>query len=674
MNSKLTTHKEVGKVHDIQLTSQGSYAHVLAKRANAHETPIILGQFVLLVDGGNIGHSFLCVAEEYKPDVPLNVNPKEAIRLSKKSDKKIDNLYTNELLYLGYKCRLLGVCKVEENRVKYFSNVRSMPSVHELSAVIPSPDFMKSLFMSAVEATDNNSDNVIFELGFLRYGTNPDDTSCYEVGTPNQVPVQFNVSNMIRKRTAIFGKSGYGKSNNVKVCIAMIAKEKPNVGQLIFDTNGEYALDNDQNQGFMDIFYDANMKEKVVLYSNKTIAKKVKDKHGEKNIKPLKFDVFANIKPSFEIVESNLDSGKKEPMYLTPWISALNAEDDTSKFFSETGNPGLVYGIYYAALMMAGLRPFNDEHTGTMLKVSVEYLNHLATLHKSKFAEDDEDGSDSEDKEKQIKFSSLQQAHKDAILNSYGIFKPTGSMREEYFCKKITKMADYALWWKSNAMKDDSSLKGFTEILANPRRFYTLTSFHLKKTDEYSYSQSLGEAIFSDLQANKIVILDLASVNMKIAKSLANHIAAHLLAKASSLFGNDAKRIEFNKFDALIYIEEAQNYLSSEEINSGNSIYERLAKEGRKFHLGLVYVTQQPSAIDPSITSQTENIIALHMSNESDCYVLNKIKDKFDMLTCRFLKDEAAKGLAYIYAEPHQPFVLPCQIKEFNAKLILGKK
>jgi hypothetical protein len=674
MKNKLTDHKVVGDVHDLQLTSQGSYAYILATRDHANHTPIILGQFVILANKKDPNHGFLCVAEEYKPDLPMGLDSKAALRQSKKSNIEVDELYSSDLLFLGYKCRLLGVCKIEQDRVKYYSNVRSMPSVHELEAAIPSAEFMKSLFMSAVEATDNSDANIIFELGFLRYGTNPDDTECYKVGSENQVPVQFNVSNMIRKRTAIFGKSGYGKSNNVKVCIGMIAKEKPNCGQLIFDTNGEYALDNDQNQGFMDIFYDAGMKNKVVLYSNKTISSSVRKKHGDDSIKPLKFDVFANIKPSFEIVESNLDSGKKEPMYLTPWISALNAEDDSSKFFTENKNPGLVYSIYYAALIMAGLRPFNEEHNGPMLQVSKKYLDALTLKHQAQLSEKLAELNIVTDKE-MLDFNSLPPELQNSLLNSYGIFKPKNSgTKAEYFCKNITHMSNYALWWKENEMKEESSMKGFTEILANPRRFYALTSFHLKKTDEYSYSQSLGEAIFSDLQNNKIVILDLASVNMKIAKSLANHIAAHLLAKASSLFGNDAKRAEFNKFDALIYIEEAQNYLSKEEINSGNSIYERLAKEGRKFHLGLVYVTQQPSAIDQSITSQTENIIALHMSNEADCMVLNKIKDKFDLLTCRFLKDEAAKGLAYIYAEPHQPFVLPCQIKEFNAKLILGSK
>jgi hypothetical protein len=62
------------------------------------------------------------------------------------------------------------------------------------------------------------------------------------------------------------------------------------------------------------------------------------------------------------------------------------------------------------------------------------------------------------------------------------------------------------------------------------------------------------------------------------------------------------------------------------------------------------------------------------MSNSRDCFILGEIKDKFDQLTCKFLKDEAQKGLAYIYAEPHQPFVLPCLIDQFNKDLILNNR
>ena len=163
----------------------------------------------------------------------------------------------------------------------------------------------------------------------------------------------------------------------------------------------------------------------------------------------------------------------------------------------------------------------------------------------------------------------------------------------------------------------------------------------------------------------------MASIPIRVAKSLNQQILGFILNKASNIFGDTREIKRFNNFDALIYIEEAQNYLSPEQTKSGG-VYERLAKEGRKFHLGLVYITQQPSAIDPKITSQTENIVAMHMSNKEDTMILSRIKDKFDDLTCRFLKDEAQKGLAYLYAEPHQPFVLPCQIHLFNKDLVIS--
>ena len=242
-------------------------------------------------------------------------------------------------------------------------------------------------------------------------------------------------------------------------------------------------------------------------------------------------------------------------------------------------------------------------------------------------------------------------------------------------------MVAYAEWFfdqekeAEKAKKKPSSVKGFLEIMENNRRLVALKAYNVERVDGSNggVSLSLGEAVFKDLLKNKIVILDLASVSIQVAKTLAQHVLSHLLLASTKMFGDHAMRDIFEKFDALVYIEEAQNYLKPEEVKNG-SIYERIAKEGRKFHIGLVYVTQQPSAIDSSITSQTENIIAMHMSNSSDCFILNSIKDKFDKLTCKFIKDEAQKGLAYIYAEPHQPFVLPCQIHHFNKKLILDNR
>lgn len=282
----------------------------------------------------------------------------------------------------------------------------------------------------------------------------------------------------------------------------------------------------------------------------------------------------------------------------------------------------------------------------------------------------DEDPVDDGSEDKKKKPQVLDEDMIKAIIDIYGFTRDGKSL----VTNDIKQMAEYAEWYVEHEMKEKSSVKGFSEIMDNYRRFYALKAFNVDPVDGKTYkSMSLGENIFRDLKNNKIVIMDLASVSIKISKALNQHVLAHLLNQASKMFGDFAERENFDKFDALVLIEEAQNYLKPEEVKNG-SIYERIAKEGRKFHIGLVYVTQQPSAIDPSITSQTENIIAMHMSNYRDCMMLNEIKDKFDKLTCKFMKDEAQKGLAYLYAEPHQPFVLPCQIHKFDKNLILKKK
>ena len=48
--------------------------------------------------------------------------------------------------------------------------------------------------------------------------------------------------------------------------------------------------------------------------------------------------------------------------------------------------------------------------------------------------------------------------------------------------------------------------------------------------------------------------------------------------------------------DVIVYVEEAHNLLPSQNANL-NEIWPRIAKEGSKFRIGLVYSTQEPSSI-----------------------------------------------------------------------------
>ncbi|MGA9777800.1 MAG: hypothetical protein WBS33_05970 [Verrucomicrobiia bacterium] len=72
--------------------------------------------------------------------------------------------------------------------------------------------------------------------------------------------------------------------------------------------------------------------------------------------------------------------------------------------------------------------------------------------------------------------------------------------------------------------------------------------------------------------------------------------------------------------NTVIFVEEAQNVLSEEFVKSNANPFVRVAKEERKFGLGLVAITQRPSAISEETRTQAENFFAFHMGNSDDSH------------------------------------------------------
>ena len=68
----------------------------------------------------------------------------------------------------------------------------------------------------------------------------------------------------------------------------------------------------------------------------------------------------------------------------------------------------------------------------------------------------------------------------------------------------------------------------------------------------------------------------------------------------------------------LIVMEEAHNYLGSDNNNRASSIVRRLVKEGRKYGMGAMIVSQRPSEIDPTILSQCGTTISMRLTNSND--------------------------------------------------------
>jgi hypothetical protein len=139
--------------------------------------------------------------------------------------------------------------------------------------------------------------------------------------------------------------------------------------------------------------------------------------------------------------------------------------------------------------------------------------------------------------------------------------------------------------------------------------------------------KDLSELLFSWLGSDKpITILDISDVPSEIMMSDAGTL---LNIVYEALFWGQALPIVGRKQPLLIAFEEAHNYLRSGEHSIASRTMQRIAKEGRKYGVGLMLVTQRPSELDETVLSQCGTIIALRMNNSKDrSYVASAIQDE----------------------------------------------
>lgn len=78
---------------------------------------------------------------------------------------------------------------------------------------------------------------------------------------------------------------------------------------------------------------------------------------------------------------------------------------------------------------------------------------------------------------------------------------------------------------------------------------------------------------------------------------------------------------EVSNVPILLVCEEAHNYVPANDsamYRASRKSIERIAKEGRKYGLSLMVVSQRPSEVSPTIFSQCNNFIALRLTNKAD--------------------------------------------------------
>lgn len=123
-----------------------------------------------------------------------------------------------------------------------------------------------------------------------------------------------------------------------------------------------------------------------------------------------------------------------------------------------------------------------------------------------------------------------------------------------------------------------------------------------------------------------ISILDLSAIPSEVMQTIAGCI---LKITYDALYWGQTTVVGGKLQPLLVVLDEAHTYLKAGEESISSRTVQTIAKEGRKYGVGLLLVTQRPSELDETVLSQCGSIIALRMTNSRDKgHVVSAMQDE----------------------------------------------
>ncbi len=565
----------IGFVSDVYTRNGKTYLSLVLNYKELEANALMLGEFIKVRTGTHYHpqnekyYLGMVTSSRYSPITYDKY--REALALGKLNEAELDEHSVKNINFLHYDIVILGEYENQKGQYRFFASTRFVPSLVDIQVHKLSEDELKALINVSLRQEGTGQEQNV--LGYLRIGSSLQ-------GIYEKVYKTVNIENFHGRRTANFGKTGFGKSNENKVILTLLKKRYPKMGVLIFDLNGEYASQQSGTtaEGLIEVFRELNMRDQIVWFTNR----KINSTDAFFEVHPIKINFFKEPWLAVELAYQRAKlRGEHVPQYLEAAHAGLDPE--IGDWCSVPNRMAYVYGT----LLKIGLEP----HT-----ITVEYSNQKYNLP-----------HDSESLVEELE-TSLRQSK-------------------------------------------DTSTGGSRDLYRFAGRFAFLRPLHTKEERQEFFSLSIEKVL-----QGKVVIVDLPTVRPELVDFLSKRLASRLFDKALERYAD--KSGDDNLTDALIVIEEAHNLLKDEA-----GIFYRIAKEGRKYGIGMLYSTQSPSSIPNDILSQTENFLVKHVSSEDDVKALKRAKSAFAEPISDFILNEPVIGLSYVYMEPYQPFPVPVQVR-----------
>jgi nicotinamide riboside kinase len=182
------------------------------------------------------------------------------------------------------------------------------------------------------------------------------------------------------------------------------------------------------------------------------------------------------------------------------------------------------------------------------------------------------------------------------------------------------------------------SLAAFIRDILGFESFETTDENHYT---EYNKDSSL-KIPFYDRQSNhaektSVVIVDLSLLSSEVLENVTAILGRLIHEFLQRLSDSDVSGINRGEFPVVLVLEEAQNYIREghrlEEESISKQVFERIAREGRKYGLGLVVASQRPSELSKTVLSQCNSFIVHRLQNPEDIrYFKEIVPGIFDQL------------------------------------------
>lgn len=455
--------------------------------------------------------------------------------------------------YLRYRVniRVLGVLRNTSHALSFVPSLRRLPPAGSAVA-FPSGAVLQ-------EITGHHGSGATighFALGEYFFGPEAEAADGWMRPQPEHAAVKFAVNNLVSRRSFIFARAGFGKSNLAKLLFSSLYRETPTVtkrrgievpvGTVLFDPDGEYFWPDDKGRpGFCDV---DGMAEQLVVFTDREA-------------------------------------------------------------------PSRFYGSFVAAGTRLDLRRLDAAAVvGTFL---------------------------SADRQQQQNVIKMRALNRSAWGELVDLVHKDGHDAELSDVRRLLKLEDgqeaEALAARANAVR-------IVRALHDP-------------------SSLLLDMLMAALRDGKLCVVDVSQKSQEQALVLSGLILHRIFVHNQ----NEFTSAEPKTIPTIAVVEEAQAVLN--ERAAAAQPYIAWVKEGRKYDLGAVLVTQQPGSIPNDILSQGDNWFLFHLLSAGDLQNVRSANAHFGQDLLASLLNEPIPGQGVFWSSAGiRQYPIPLRVRDFESQ------